>query len=125
MAGSANNILLNAVSATSAQNSSAINIQFGYGVSFFIVSSSASNSGTLQIQCSNDTSEYLGGQNAPAPINWINAPGTNSSVTVASGANGICYITPSNYPGFRWLRVVWTPSSGAGTITVFQFLTTF
>lgn len=125
MAGPANSIILNAVSATSTQNSAAISADRVLSCSFSITSSSASNSGTLQIQVSDDTFESLGASNAPAPVNWFNAPGSNAAPTVTSGAAALAYIVPNNYPGFRWLRAVWTPSSGVGTITVTQFLTVY
>lgn len=84
-----------------------------YALSLVVNFSDASAAGTLKLQASNDPP---GGQTLAAgfvPTNWVDI--TNATVTVASGATSIIPYTLASY---RWIRIVWTRSSGAGTLTV-------
>lgn len=112
-----NPVILNAVSAVTSQASAAQDSQFTCAASFQIVSSSGSNSGSMQIQFSNDppyscTTDSSG---RLVPTNWSNL---GSAATVTSGGLTSVQLPQSTYAGYRWLRALWTPSSGAGTITI-------
>lgn len=125
--GPVNKIFISAPSGTNgtALPSSAIPTDFGFACSFVIVSSSASNAGTLQIQGSNDTLPSLGGSATASPVNWVNAPGSTATATIAAGAINQVYLVPSAYPGYRWIRVVWTPTAANGNISVSGFVQTY
>jgi hypothetical protein len=112
-----NPTIIAAASATAAQNSIALDASQVFAASFQIISSSGSNSGSLQIQFSNDPASGLStdANGKLIPVNWSNL---GSAATVTAGAIASVQIPQSSYAGYRWLRAVWTPSSGAGTITV-------
>ncbi len=117
-----NPTIMNAVPATSSANSSVLDTAFTISASFQVISSNAGNAGTLQAQASNDpistlTSGLLntGQPSAPNSMNWTNI---GTAATVTAGAPAMISIPQSTYAGYRWLRVTWTPTSGAGTITV-------
>ena len=112
-----NSAIINAVVATGTVNSTVLDATNVFCVSAQIVSSSGSNAGSLQLQFSNDLpSGLLTDSNGKLiPVNWSNL---GSAATVTSGGLQNVQIPQSTYAGYRWLRAVWTPSSGAGTITV-------
>jgi hypothetical protein len=62
--------------------------------------SSATLNGTASLECSNNNND------------WIQV--TGSSVAVASGAVTMINVINGAY---RWVRAVWTASSGTGTVT--------
>lgn len=100
-------------------NGSAIDGEQVYAASFVGVFSDGATAGTLKIQASND--------NPPAnnmapfvPTNWVDVP--NTSTAVAGGASVL--ITIANSP-YRWLRIVWTRTAGAGTVQVYMNLQAF
>lgn len=92
-------------------NFPALDSQQLYGASFIVSFTDAAAAGTLKIQASNDPTAD---PNNFVPTHWIDVP--SASVVVAAGAT-------SNVPMpaqfcFRWLRVVWTRTAGAGKFTV-------
>jgi hypothetical protein len=105
-------VVLSAVDATvSPQRSGVLDTSQVYALSAIIASSSGSNAGTLKLQGSND---ITGSQrNTFTPANWADV--TAATVTVASGAVATFTVTSLCY---SWVRFVWTPTSGVGTITV-------
>ncbi len=117
-----NTIIISAASATTTQNSLILDAAFIVSASFQINSSNSGNAGTLQIQASNDLVNTLASgvpnTGQPAVVNWANLA---ASGTVVGGASTMVSVPQSSYAGYRWLRAVWTPSSGAGTITVNSF----
>jgi hypothetical protein len=115
-----NPVIINALSATSSQNSVVLNASSIVAASFQIVSSSVSNAGSLQVEFSNDPVAGLSvdASGNPIPVNWSNL---GTAATVTSGAVASVQVPQSSYAGYRWLRAVWTPNSGAGTITVNAF----
>lgn len=115
-----NAAILNGANAGTSQNSLVIDASQIVSASFQIVSSSGSNAGSLQIQFSNDLSTGLAtdSNGRLVPTNWSNL---GSAVTVTGGGLQKVEIPQSSYAGYRWLRAVWTPSAGAGTITVTVF----
>jgi hypothetical protein len=100
--------------ATSPLNSAKIDARQVYALSAIITSSDGTNAGTLKLQGSNDICAF-GNMAIPdfTPTNWADI--TSATVTVAAGAIGYIAITQVC---FAWIRAVWTPSAGAGTITV-------
>lgn len=68
------------------------------------VFSSATLAGAVTLECSNDA--------GPAISNWITVAGSSISITAGESA----MINVSN-AGYRWVRAVWTPSAGTGTVT--------
>lgn len=84
-----------------------------WGYSVQIVWTGASAAGTLKLQASNDITD-----DSASVVNWEDIAG--SSYTV-SGPGSAFY----NYDGafYKWFRVVFTFSSGTGTITVTNVLT--
>jgi hypothetical protein len=109
-----NPIILNA-SASTSQTSAAIYTGFMLRISFQAVFTGTPN-GNIQIQVSDD----VGNQNNTPPTNWFNF---NSAFTITSGAQ---QFMPSASPYYyeichRWMRVVWTNTSGTGTIVVTGF----
>jgi hypothetical protein len=105
--------------ATTSQTSKVLDAGFVISASFQINSTNNTNAGTLQVQASNDPVSTLtsGIPNTgqPSPSNWVNI---GSAATVTAGASAMVSIPSQTYAGYRWLRCVWTPTSGAGTITV-------
>jgi hypothetical protein len=73
--------------------------------------------GILKIQISCD----IGNPNASGPymddniVNWIDLPGASSSI---SGAGQVLLSLVD--AGYSWVRVVYTPTSGTGNISVCQ-----
>lgn len=112
-----NSAIISAASATATQNSIVLDASQVFSCSFQIISSSGSNAGSLQAQFSNDPPNGLlaDANGRLIPLNWSSL-GTAAMIT--SGGLQSIQISQSSYAGYRWLRVVWTPSAGAGTITV-------
>lgn len=113
-----NPILLNAVANTGTKVSSAIDSAFIVSGSIQAVFSDAAAAGSLTLQGSNDPLPLpvdSGGH--PIPVHWDTVKnGTiSATATVSSGALTTIGMQWLNY---RWLRVSWTQSGGAGTITV-------
>lgn len=65
--------------------------------------------GTAKLQFSDDP----GFPHRPDPINWNDVP--SATVAVASAGS---YAIPKTDLCYRWLRVVYTATSGTGTLTV-------
>jgi len=85
-----------------------------YAASFMAVFTDNSAAGTLKLQFSNDVSKS---QNLPSgwtPTNWLDVP--SATVTVSSGATSSIPM-PLSF-SYRWLKLVWTRTGGAGTFTV-------
>lgn len=69
--------------------------------------------GTLKVQASNDPCPYGNQAKNFTPTNWTDVSGATATVT--AGGSVLIPLTTVNY---RWLRLVWTPTGGAGTLTV-------
>ena len=80
-------------------------------VSVQAVFTGSSPTGTLQLQRSNDFSDSVSNPNSFTPINWSNI---GSSVSV-SGTGA--YLIPETEICYEYVQLLWTASSGAGTIT--------
>lgn len=69
--------------------------------------------GTLKFQASNDQTNSGNIAADFTPTNWVDV--TNGSVSVTTGGTVQVQINPVCY---RWYRLVWTRSAGAGTFSV-------
>lgn len=108
-----NSIVINALSDAVTQTSAAFDTWSMYRVSAQAFFSDGTAAGALKLQASNDISTANNLAIDQAPIHWNDIP--NSSQTVTAGAS---VLIPSMEIGYRWIRAVWTPSAGAGNITV-------
>lgn len=93
---------------------SPINANQLFSASFVAQFSDGTAAGTLKLQASNDpeagsTMVAL----SPDSASWVDVPSVTS--TVVAGAN---VIIEKNPMCFQWIRLVWTRTAGAGTITV-------
>lgn len=108
-----NEVVVSAGDATGTVNSSTVDASQMINVSAQIISTDGANAGTLKMQVSND---HIASGNLPGQFtvtNWIDLSG--ATATVAAG--GAKMITTQTLC-YQWIRFVWTPSAGAGTITV-------
>ena len=112
-----NPILMNALPATSSQTSVLLPTQFVVMASFQVISSNTGNAGTVQFQFSNDPDAVVNA-NGAKPVNWSNL---GSPITITAGALNSIQFPQSSYAGYKFIQAVWTPSSGAGTITINGF----
>lgn len=101
--------------ATGAITSGKIDARQVYAFSAGIISSDNTNAGTLKFQASNEPCPYgnVAAAFTPAAASWFDIP--SASATIAAGATNKVAKTDACY---AWIRAVWTPSAGAGTLTV-------
>lgn len=66
--------------------------------------------GVLKLQCSNDITDP-GSRTPFVPTNWTDIAGSSQSVS-AAGDHAWNVLTA----GYRFVRAVWTPSSGTGVL---------
>lgn len=68
--------------------------------------------GTLKLQISNDIVNPIStGQQAAEVVNWTDYTGSSTAV---SGAGNFVWNCLES--GYRWVRLVYTPASGTGTL---------
>lgn len=68
--------------------------------------------GTFKLQWSNDEVQVSSGSNPAANVvNWTDYTGTSQAVSAAGNYGWI-----GAWAGFRWIRLVYTRSSGSGTL---------
>lgn len=107
--------LMNALDASVEQDSQAmflVNLPAAFSFQAVLTGAPA---GTLKLQMSNDvgTITSAADHTGLGITNWTDV--TGSSFTVAAAGNwGWDYTVP----GFRWVRLVWIPTSGTGAISV-------
>lgn len=87
-----------------------------YAVTFMAVFTDAAAAGALKVQWSNDVASSGDLPSSFLPTNWLDVP--SATVTVAAGATS--FIPMPTQICYRWLRLVWTRTAGAGTFTVFM-----
>lgn len=107
-------LILNSGDASITQNTQAVYIANIAGFSYQAVLTGAPV-GTLKLQMSNDagTITSAAAHTGTGVTNWTDI--TGSSFAVAAAGNwGWDYTLPA----FRWVRLVYTPTSGTGTISV-------
>lgn len=109
--------IINAGNATTNPlNSTKIDTTQVYTLSLVMTSSNGANAGTVKLQGSNDICQFSNQAANFTPTTWVDIPSTlvDGSGTVAAGATVTLVVKVLNY---AWVRAVWTPSAGAGTIT--------
>lgn len=109
--------VINAADASTNQTSAAIDTNQIINMSVQGVFSSATLNGTLKIQASNDPCPGGSFRNQFTPTNWVDIP--NASASVTSGAS-VCI--PLQNIAYGYIRVVYTASSGTGTVTALASL---
>lgn len=96
-------------------NGSTVDANQLWSGSFHFVSGSATTAGTVKVQASNDVPQA--GNAAPiqnfVPTNWVDIP--SATATITTGSQGL--ITVATMP-YRWVRVVFTRSAGAGDTVI-------
>lgn len=108
-----NCIALSAVD-TASQNGIQIDANQLVSVSFHAYFGDASANGTLKLQASNDIFNDRYQASNFTVAHWVDIPNATASIT--SGSSGVITIPQACY---RWMRVVYTRSSGGSTtITV-------
>jgi hypothetical protein len=108
-----NKVLMSAIANDGDKVSAAIDASQIYAISIVGSFTDGSAAGTLKLQGSNDVPPDQSAPPAFTPTNWADIP--NGSVAVSSGATSTIDKTSLCY---RWVRVAWTRSGGAGTFTV-------
>lgn len=104
-----NTLVLNAAN-TASQNGSQIDSNQLLFASFQAVFGDATAAGTFKLQASNDVAPIgYSGQTFTA-TNWTDIP--NATASIASGASSLITLTSVPY---RWVRAVYTRSSGGST----------
>lgn len=102
---------------TGSVNGSAIDANQLVSASFQAVFGDATAAGTLKIQASNDVApvQYTSpsGVGVFTPSNWADIPNATASVT--SGGSVVVSIAQTN---FRWMRAVYTRTSGGSTTVI-------
>lgn len=75
--------------------------------------STSTAAGTFKLQGSNDPGRINAAEDANQSVitNW-----TDLGISVTISGAGAVLLKDSNC-GYNWVRVVWTPSSGAGSLT--------
>lgn len=76
------------------------------------VVTTGSPSGTFKLQASNDDPDHTGVKYPTSSMNWTDIDGSSFTVT-ASGS----LVWNAQASGYLWVRVVWTKTSGTGTIS--------
>jgi len=108
-----NDIILDAVSTAASFNSEAYSLKNIAGFSITLNFSDGNAIGSVKLQVSND------GENA-APSTWIDLTAPTTSVksisAVDSSTNPVVWNVTSAF--YRWVRVVYTRTSGTSTCTV-------
>lgn len=110
-----NGILINAVSDAGSATSDKLDSNQWVAASFMAYFSENTAAGTIKIQFSNDPPAGQAAQNF-TPTNWFDVPGSTATATVTAGASVAVYL-PVNFVA-RWLRIVFTRTGGAGTLSV-------
>lgn len=94
--------LIATVSAASSVDSIGYDLGELAAFSIGVVISGSNIAGTVKLQCSNDNTT------------WVDVP--NASTAITSSADEMFNISNAQY---RYVRVVWTASSGTGNITCY------
>lgn len=87
-------------------------------------SASQSGLGTLRLQASNDNAVVpMSGPPGTDPainvVNWVDVSGTFSSTSLSTGTSNFMYNV--SFPGYRWVRLVYTAASGTGIMSASYF----
>lgn len=108
-----NKVVMSAVANDGDKQSAAIDASQIYAMSIVGTYSDGAAAGTLKLQGSNDVPPDTVAPPAFVPTNWADIAGGSIAVTaggtMAAEKTSLC---------FRWVRVAWVRSAGAGTFTV-------
>ena len=101
--------LFNAANGASSINSAAFSIEHLVDIGL-TVAMAGTLSGNMVLQVSNDHTE-----DETAVAGWATLLTSPANLTFAGSASTLCL----NYAdcGFRWMRLAWTATGGAGTLT--------
>ncbi len=99
-------LLANAVTATTTVNSGTLILDDLMNYSIHVNFSGSDLAGTLKLQAITTTAEF-------ANSDWVDITGSSQAVTAA--ASNIWNVIGASY---KYVRAVWTYTSGTGTITV-------
>lgn len=101
-----NYVLLNAASNVN-QTSGKIDTNQMVSISALANFTNGDEAGSVKWQASNDPCPDSIQPNTFTPTNWADVP--NQSATITAGGSALLTITQCSY---RWLRIVWTHTSG-------------
>jgi hypothetical protein len=101
---------LNALDASASKTSAAIDASQLIAASVQVIMTGSSPTGTVKVQASNDAPQA--GNLPYAPTNWTDVASLTVSVSAATS-----YLIPKFDCAYRWIRVVYTFTSGTGTVT--------
>jgi len=101
-------------SMASSFNTTGINLISIYAYSIQAVWSGGSSPvGTFSLQGSNDAGDNGSGQGVSQPVNWSTITGSSQAISGTPG-NILFDVTECSY---RWVRLVYTATSGSGTVS--------
>lgn len=106
-----NQVLLSAVDASINESTAAVDLENMLGYSIQAIFTGAPV-GTLKLQGSDDwtpDAQFV----QPPPTNWTDITGSSTAV---SAAGSVLFNTANSY--YRWVRAVYTATSGSGTLTI-------
>jgi hypothetical protein len=109
-----NKNIIDAVANNGDKQSAAINTEQVYAISAIATFTDAASAGTLKFQGSNDVPIDTVAPPSFVPTNWADIPATaggtvTAGTSIAIEKTSLCY---------RWVRLTWTRSAGAGTFSV-------
>lgn len=107
--------LLSNQSMTGTVTSDGINLIsiYAYSIQAYWSGGSGLTAGTFKLQASNDPGDNGSGQGVSQPTHWTDVASSSQAISGASGS--ILYDVTEC--GYRWVRLVYTPSGGSGTLT--------
>lgn len=112
---------LNVLSAADTASATGIQVDSNQliAASFHFYFGDSTAAGTVQVQASNDPYQDHYQASNFTVVHWANIP--SASATITAGASAIIQISDFSY---RWLRVIYTSSSGgSSTVTCNMFAT--
>ena len=107
------NVLALSGADTGSVNGSQIDSNQLVSASFQIVFGDVTAVGTFKLQMSNDVAPNAVGPNTFTVTNWTDIP--NQTAAITAGASAVLTISQTSY---RWLRAVYTRSSGGSTTAI-------
>lgn len=105
-------LAINALSVASNQTSAVIDGQGICQFSLQSVATGATPTGTLKVQVSNDICPAGNLPSQFVPSNWADHPSATLAVSAVGSLATLTYLG-----SYGWYRVVWTTTSGTGTIS--------
>lgn len=106
-------LLMDAVANDGNKESACIDVSQVYAISLIGTFTDSASTGTLKFQVSNDIPVDTVAPPAFVPTNWADAAA--GSIAATAGGSITVNVDKMNY---RWARVTWTRTAGAGTFSV-------